>query len=268
MKYTKKLLQEIFQEGQAEVLEEYSLYNQRMYVKFRCKCGEETRKRFEMLNKYRYPYCERCSLKIKAEKYKETCLEKYGVINTGLLSNVKEKIQKSFKEHFGGHPKQNEKVQEKWKQTCLEKYGGHPNQNREVQIKAEKNSYKFKTFTFPSGKPVKCQGYEDRALTELCVSHKEEDIIVGRGEVPIIPFYIGEVEHKYFPDIYLKSENLIIEVKSEWTIKLKRAYLEEKAKGVLVAGYKFELWLYNAKGQKCKKMSLEEYLADCRYIPA
>ena len=264
MKYTKELLQEILQEGQAEVLEEYSLYNQRMYVKFRCKCGEETRKRFEMLNVYRYPYCEKCSLKIKAEKYKETCLDKYGVVNTGKLPEVINKIQTKY----GDHPKRIKETQEKWKQTCLEKYGGHPNQNREVQIKAEKNSYKFKTFTFSSGRSVKCQGYEDRALSDLSVSHNEENIIVGRGEVPIIPFYIKDKEHKYFPDIYLKSENKIIEVKSEWTIKLKRAYIEEKAKGVLAAGYKFELWLYDAKGQNCKKMSLEEYLADCRNIPA
>ncbi len=90
---------------------------------------------------------------------------------------------------------------------------------------------------------------------------------VGRGEVPIIPFYIKEEEHKYFPDIYLKSENKIIEVKSEWTIKLKGAYVEEKARGVLEAGYKFELWLYDALGKKCKKMSLEEYIETFKNSP-
>ncbi len=268
MKYTKELLQEILKEGDAFLLEDYSRFNQRMYVKFRCKCGEETRKRFEMLNMYRYPYCEKCSVKFIEEKKKRNCLEKYGYVNPGLIPEVKDKIKSSYQRRFGGHPKQNKEVQQKWKQTCLEKYGGHPNQNREVQIKAEKNSYKFKTFTFPSGKTVKYQGYEDRALIELCKSFTEDDIYVGRAEVPIIPFYIEEKEHKYFPDIYLKSENKIIEVKSEWTIKLNRAYVKEKAKGVLQAGYKFELWLYDTKGQNCKKMSLEEYLTNCRNLPA
>ena len=72
---------------------------------------------------------------------------------------------------------------------------------------------------------------------------------------------------KYFPEIYLKSEHKIIEVKSEWTIKLKGAYVEEKARGVLEAGYMFELWLYDALGKKCKKMSLEEYIENLKNSP-
>jgi hypothetical protein len=262
MKYTKELLEEILQEGNAKVLEEYKRYSQRTRIKFRCECGEETEKKFEMLNVYRYPYCGICSLKKKAEKYEKTCLDKYGVKNAGLVAEVKEKIQNSFDKNFGGHPKKNKEVQEKWKQTCLDKYGGHPNQNREVQIKAEKNSYKFKTFTFPSGKTVKYQGYEDKAINELLKTNNEDDIIVGRGEVPIIPFNTVEndktVKHKYFPDIFIPSENKIIEVKSEWTIKLKRSYICEKGKGVIDSGYKFEVWLFDSHGKSCKKLGLNE----------
>jgi hypothetical protein len=260
MRFTKELLLEILQEADAVLLEEYTRYNQRMYVKFQCKCGEETEKKFEMLNKYRYPYCEKCSIKLIEERKKVACLEKYGVTNVSYLQEIKDKIKKAHEKFDGGHPKRTKEVQDKWIKTCFDKYGGHPNQNREVQVKAEKNSYKFKTFTFPSGRAVKCQGYEDKALSELCKSIRESDIFVGRAEVPIIPFYIHEKEHKYFPDIYLKSLNKIIEVKSDWTIQLKRAYIEEKAKGVLDAGYEFELWLYNKQGKNCVKMSIEDYM--------
>ena len=262
MKYSQELLEEILQEGGAKVLEEYDKYNQRMYIKFLCSCGEVTEKKFEMLNVYKLPYCKKCSVKIIEKRKKETCMEKYGVINVGLVPEIKEKIKEAYLVHYGEHPKKNKEVQEKWKQTCLEKYGGHPNQNREVQIKAEKNSYKFKTYTFPSGKTVKYQGFEDKALDELIKVYEENDIIVGRGEVPIIPFYTKEnekiVKRKYFPDIYLKSQNKIIEVKSEWTIKLNRSFICEKGRGVIDSAYDFEVWLYNSTCKSCKKLSLNE----------
>ena len=68
MKYTRENLIGILQEGKAIVLEEYPRYNQRLVVKFRCSCGAETSKKFEMLNVHRLPYCEGCSLKNKEKR--------------------------------------------------------------------------------------------------------------------------------------------------------------------------------------------------------
>lgn len=247
MKYTKELLEEILKEGDAICVEEYDRYNQRLKVKFQCKCGEEAVKKFEMLYNYRYPYCETCSLKIKSEKCKQTCLEKYGVENAAMTAEVREKIEKTYMDKYGGHPKRTKEVQDKWKKTCEEKYGGHPNQNREVQEKAEKNSYKFRDYLMPSGKIIKIQGFEDACLDALLKEFEEEDIICGRSNVPTIPYYIDNEKHIYFPDFYIKLTNTIIEVKSEWTIKQPRACIEEKKQGVLDNGYNFEVWLYNSK---------------------
>ena len=252
MKYSKELLKEILTEGNAILLEEYSKYNQRLVVKFQCSCGEVAEKKFEMLNMYRLPYCKECSLKKKEEHKVATCLKKYGVTNTGALPEVQEKIQKTYMEKFGGHPKTIPEVQEKWKHTCLEKYGGHPNQNRQVQIKAEQNSYKFKEFSMPSGKIVKYQGYENLAIIELLKTYEEKDINIGRAEVPIIKYKSDEKERVYFPDIYVKSINKIIEVKSEWTINLQSARIDDRAKSVKDAGYNFEVWVYNDKKMKTK----------------
>jgi hypothetical protein len=131
MKYTRDLLDDILKEGGATITEQevYAKYNQRMRVRFRCSCGVETSKRFEMLNVHRLPYCEECSLKVKEQNKQNTNLKKYGFINTGSLPEVKEKIKESCKEKYGGHPKHNKEVQDKWKATCLKVYGGHPNQN-------------------------------------------------------------------------------------------------------------------------------------------
>ena len=250
MKYSKELLEEILSEGGACVLEEYKSYNQRMRVKFRCSCGVETSKRFEMLKMYRLPYCEICSLKVKEKHKQKTNLERYGFINTGSIQSVKDKIKSTYKEKFGMHPKKTKEVQDKWKATCLEKYGGHPNQNVDVQIKSEANSYHYKDYMLPSGNLVKYQGYENTALDELVQTYEEEDIGIGRSNIPVIKYNVGDVKHVYFPDFFIKSENKIIEVKSEWTIKLRRGNVEEKALATIAAGYKYEIWVYSDKRVK------------------
>lgn len=247
MKYTKELLQEILSEGGATLLEEYEKYNQRMYIKYKCRCGKEGSKRFEMLNKHRYPYCIDCSKKIKAQTCETTCLKKYGVSNAAKTKDVINKIKEVFQENYGDHPKRLKETQEKWMKTCVEKYGGHPNQNKEVQEKTEKNSYRHKDYMLPSGNIVKIQGYEDIALNELIESYEEDDINIGRGKVPTISYICAEGKKRiYFPDFYIKSTNTILEIKSEWTLKLSTCRLEDKAKSVLENGYKYEVWVYNS----------------------
>ena len=102
----------------------------------------------------------------------------------------------------------------------------------------------------PSGMIVKYQGYENLALDELVQQYEEEDILTGRTNIPTIDYYINDKKHVYFPDIYIKSENKIIEVKSEWTITLKRGNVEDKALATVKAGYKYEIWVYNDKKVK------------------
>lgn len=249
-RFTKELLDTILLQGNATLLETYTTYNQRMRVKFRCSCGVETSKNFEMLNRFRYPYCEDCSLKKKAQKCEKTCLEKYGVSNASKLYENIKKINHTFIEKYGIHPKKTAEVQKKWVATCLERYGGHPNQNVDVQAKSEKSSFAYKDYMMPSGAIVKYQGYENLALDELVKLYDEEDIKVGRSVVPTIPYIIDDVKHVYFPDFYIKSENKIIEVKSEWTLQLYRANVEEKAKATIHSGYKYEIWVYDGNKKK------------------
>jgi hypothetical protein len=203
-----------------------------------------------MLNVHRLPYCEGCSLRVKEQRKQETNLNKYGCTNTGSVQEVKDKIKESYKEKFGCHPKQTKEVQDKWKSTCMKVYGGHPNQNKEVQAKSEATSYKFRDYMMPSGEIVKVQGYENIALDELVQKYEEEDILVGRSNIPTIEYHINDVKHVYFPDFFIKSENKVIEVKSEWTIQLKRGNVEDKALATIKAGYNYEIWIYNDRKVK------------------
>jgi len=181
------------------------------------------------------------------EKIKKSCMDKFGVENAGQSDEIKKKIVNTFEVKYGMHPKKTKEVQDKWSATCLEKFGGHPNQNKEVQAKSEAASYHYKTYMMPSGNLVKYQGYEDKALDELVQLYEEEDICIGRANIPCIDYYIDDKKHVYFPDFYIKSENKVIEVKSEWTIQLKRGNVEEKALATVKAGYKYEIWVYSDK---------------------
>lgn len=82
-------------------------------------------------------------------------------------------------------------------------------------------TYLTKDYYFPSGKHVRVQGYEPKALDILLQTYNEEDLIVGsmiKHEVGIIT-YIDDLGNlrRYNPDIYVKTINMIIEVKSKWT---------------------------------------------------
>ena len=43
---------------------------------------------------------------------------------------------------------------------------------------------------------------------------------------------------------------MIIEVKSSWTYTCKTSNIQEKKDAVKEAGYKYEIWVYDAKGNK------------------
>jgi predicted nuclease of restriction endonuclease-like RecB superfamily len=252
MRYTKELLEDILKEANATLIGDYTKFNQRMCIRYRCSCGTLSEKRFEMLNIYRYPYCESCSLKLKEKKNVETCMKKYGVSNASKHIDIKNKINEVFLNKYGDHPKRTKEVQEKWVTTCLEKYGGHPNQNVEVQAKAEKNSYIHKDYMLPSGDVIKLQGYEPFALDDLLQKYEETDIIIGRGNVPRIQYISNGIKRVYFPDFYIKSTNTIIEIKSEWTLQLTTCRLSSKAEAVIKEGYKYEVLVYGSN-KKCTR---------------
>jgi hypothetical protein len=202
-------------------------------------------------------------------------LEKYGVENVLQSEEIKGKIKKRNLETYGvEHYTQTEECRDKMKKTNLEKYGvenygqtkecrdkmkqtslirygvEHSGQSQEIQEKIQNQSLKFKEYTMPSGKIRKVQGYESFALNELVQLYKEEDILTNRRDIPRIQYMINDKNKYYFPDIYIKSVNKIIEVKSTWTYKLKTGNIKEKEEATKKLGYDYEIWIYDGKGEK------------------
>ena len=144
------------------------------------------------------------------------------------------------------HPLKSKIIIDKRIQTCLLKYGvNYPNQSIEIQIKNQKKACKFKKYITPSGITRNVQGYEPFALNYLFKTLKknEDDIISDRKEIPTIPYKFDDKHLYYFPDIFVKSENKIIEVKSIFTYELYKKKNDAKAEACLNLGYKFEFWI-------------------------
>lgn len=97
----------------------------------------------------------------------------------------------------------------------------------------------------PSGRKVKIQGYEDRGLTELLSEYKESEITIDRKEMPAIWYEYNNKICRYFSDFYIVSTNTIIEIKSNYTMKLNYVKNLLKQEACIKQGFNFEFRIYN-----------------------
>ena len=98
------------------------------------------------------------------------------------------------------------------------------------------NQFAWKTYTFPSGRSERVQGYEPWTLDLLLSEARDENDIKIHGR-PIIPYNHAGLISRYLPDCYLSSSNIIVETKSPWTWKLGVQQNMEKITGSLAAGF-------------------------------
>ena len=183
----------------------------------------------------------------------QTNIEKYGFKCCLQNENIKKKVKVNNLEKYGvENVGQNYIFHEKMKNTMLEKYGvNYPLQNKDIMEKSSKNCYKLKSFIFPSGNEIKCQGYEPFALEELVKLYFETNIINGCKNVPTIWYNDASgKKHRHYVDIFIPSENKCIEVKSEWTLKYIKSNIFEKQKSAKEIGYNYEIWVYDCKGNR------------------
>jgi hypothetical protein len=196
--------------------------------------------------------------KFVRDKAKLTCIEKYGCENPFQSEKCKEKTKITCMEKYKVlYFSQSNEFKEKCKNTCLERYGcENIMHNVEIMERSSKNAYKLKNYVMSSGKKIKIQGYENFALDELLQKEKisEDDIVTGCRNVPTI-WYNDESskKHRHYVDIFIPSQNRCIEVKSTWTAKNKKNTIFLKQNAGKDLGYKYEIWIYDSKGNKVEK---------------
>jgi len=220
--------------------------------------------------------CNCCIINKAKEKRKQTNITNIGVDNYFQDEIVKNKIKETNLIKYGvEHPCQNEVIKNKRKENCFKKYGVlHQSYLQNIQNKIKetnlikygvehlmkdpvylenmlKISHKFKEYVLPSGNIIKYQGYENYALDDLIINNHtdESDIIMGTINVPTI-LYLDESgkQRRHFVDIFIPSQNKCIEVKSTWTFTKPNVLCKQISAKQL--GYKYEIWVYDKKGNK------------------
>jgi hypothetical protein len=214
--------------------------------------NKELREKIKKTNLKKYGVEYSLQNKEVREKGKHTNLQKYGVEYPTQNPEVQKKTKMTNLKKYGvEYISQSKQVREKANKTNLEKYGvENPTQNTEIFEKAQANMKKFKNYKMPSGEVRRVQGYEPFALDTLLKMYTEEQIITQRKKIPRISYNMNTKECYYFPDIYIPHENKINEVKSTWTIKLHSDRIDLKKKATQDAGYKYEIWCFNEKGER------------------
>ena len=199
-------------------------------------------------------------------KLRQTCLDRYGDENF----NNREKAIETCLDIYGTKtPAENEKIlakikktknnrsedevsiwKEKYINTSLNRYDTkHPMQN---PIIAEKiTGYNWYDYILPSGKQINIQGYEPIALDMLLKEYDEEDILYKKSDMPEIWYqWEDKTRHRYYPDFYIPKNNLVIEIKSDYTYKANIEINLLKEEAAVNNGYDYKFIIFNKKGEQ------------------
>jgi hypothetical protein len=160
--------------------------------------------------------------------YKNTCSYKcsniYGCEQSSKGNMIKYGVKR---------PSQLNKFKEKSKETCLKNWSvEHPMQNKEIFDDYQRNSVLIKNF---KNTDIKYQG-----TFELDFLEKVYDLYPDVKRGPAIK-YISEGKNKiYYPDFFIPSLNLIIEIKSNWIAEQQGIkQIEAKRKATIANGFDY-----------------------------
>ena len=191
------------------------------------------------------------------DKIKLVNIEKYGVECHLQSQGVKDKIKLTNMEKYGvENPSKNEDVKNKKIKTSLKNYGvNNPMQHPDILEKCMQSSYRIKDYILPSGNILKYQGYENFALDKIIKEWKieETDIITRGDKIPEIWWLDKDKKRRYFVDIYIPSMNVVIELKSTWTINLNKEDIISKLNASKDLGFNTLLWVFDEKGNLCEE---------------
>lgn len=189
----------------------------------------------------------------KEDKRKNTLLERYGVTSTMACPEILNKSKNTLLERYGVDNifKSMDVIQQR-RMTCLDRYGvDHPMKTTVISSKSHKNRKQNKVYTFGSGKQVRTQGHGDLALKIL------EDM--GFVDSDIVTKHFSDVRYfnqkkndwsTHIFDIYIKSKNLVIEVKGTHPVYGWPADKDNTISKMLAAinmGYNYQVWVFSKK---------------------
>ncbi len=191
--------------------------------------------------------------------FSDAIQKKYGVNTVLRLKSVRDKIKQTNIMKYGvDNPTKNKSIYQKVVNTFKKRYNVvNTSQHKLFFSKALKTLYSKKSYKMPSGKIIDVQGYEPFALNILLNQNiEEDDIITDREEVPELWYSYREdtYEHRHFVDIYIKSQNRCIEVKSIYTFIKDKEKVLIKQEYAKKDGYLYEIWVLGRDGNIIEKI--------------
>lgn len=158
-------------------------------------------------------------------------------------------------------PKRRAAFMRKTETTSWRKHGTrHQNQTKEarerISIAARNTGYskfRLKEFEYKGHRWSGLQGYEPQALSYLLniKNKKPNQLRAGNDCIPSFKYLYNGIQRTYYPDILL-NENMIIEVKSEYTMKLDPNKIKAKLRSVRSKGFNVALMIMGHSGNLIK----------------
>jgi hypothetical protein len=200
--------------------------------------------------------CKKCG----PDKYRETCLEKYGVDNIIKLSKTHDKIKHTcLKKHGNENYRNTEQrdktilnreggyssIIEKYKQTCLERFGvENASQCPEIFAKQQKRRYEIHQFRDTD---IFYQGTYEKDFLDKYYDK------VKITKIKEIDYVFENKNKKYFSDYYIPKFNLIVEVKSSYTYERYEEQNMKKEKSCIDLEYNF-IFIIDKKYSELEKI--------------
>ncbi len=159
----------------------------------------------------------------------------------------------------------------KYVESCKKKYGvENVMQVAKIFAKQRDSLKRTKNYTCPSGKQILLQGYEPRCMKLLLEDYEEEEILTDPEDMPEIWYFNPnkQREARYYPDMYIPDQDLVIEVKSTWTLKMELERNLSKFEGAVKAGFKLHLYVFDEKCLLYRKIYTKEGVVVCPHPPA
>lgn len=270
-KFTQESVREIFEKANCRLLSDYTDSTTKM--RYICSCGNES---LTLIHPFvqgirckkcmhartgetlleRYGFREIMHNPEFQQKYKNTIKEKYNVSNIFQAQEVKDKMKIANLKKYGvEHHIASKEVKEIIKANVMQNYGvENVSQVAKFRSNWKASNFKIKTMILPSGKEIKYQGFEDAIIIQMLEQGVAEDDLYTESELcekDLMPefWYTTEdgKQHRYFPDLFIKSQNRFIEVKSTYTFELDPERVFQKLDCVFFAGYNVSLYILGNK---------------------
>lgn len=190
------------------------------------------------------------------ETRKNIFLKKYGVEYHTTLDSVKEKIKKTMLFKYG--------VEHNfigWQDKIFQKYGVYnPAHIPNVAEKTAFNRFKNrKPYILETGEIINLQGYEPFGFNYLKTKYIESQIKYKKSDMPVIYYNYGLKTRRYYPDFFIPDANLIVEIKSKYTLKVDFDIITQKARAVDTIGYNFLLLVFAQNGGQIASMAAIDF---------